>query len=276
SALTIAERIVKKSDLKKTLSYAHAVLCSDAAAASKLQQAADFPVLPPAAALKTARELLTAEKDEAIGAILLPEAGKNAGGILKHIKEDVKIFRARSAAEMSTLISGKKNIGRWLVLCRPFNCAPEVPQRLLFLSDLFRDAGALMPAVLRPTKLGGAMQNSQILAEAFALSRRGLFREPFYIHEPTVLCIRRQCFIKTGGIDARFKSLDYALTDLCLRMYQAGHRSIVAEDLSVFSSAPRQTVGALKAEEKEILVRKWGMESLKFMELLVSELHANS
>ena len=62
-------------------------------------------------------------------------------------------------------------------------------------------------------------------------------------------------------------------------MYQAGHRTVTAEDLAVFTDAApraRRDEAADRQLEKEILTRKWCLESLKFMELLVSELHANS
>lgn len=277
NGLNMAERIIKRVDTVKTLSHAHAVLCCNASDAEKLQEAAGVPVLAPSAGLKALEKLLAPAAPRDLGVIVLPEAAKCAPAALKNLPWNPKLFRAKDLTELSSVIMRNKALDRWLVLCRPFICAPEIPARLMFMSELFSDAGAVMPAVLRKASGAAALPQGKLLAEAFALSRRGIFREPFYIHEPTVLAFSREAFIKTGGTDERFQSLDYAITDLCLRMYQAGHRSIVAEDLAVF--APDASADRLptvrRAEEKERLVRKWGMEGLKFMELLVSEMHAN-
>ena len=275
--MTVAERIIKKVDTVKILSHAHTLLCCNDADSKKLQQLIGIPALASSAGLKAVQKLLAPSAPPELGVIVLPQALKSAAAALKNLPWKPRVFRAKDLAEMSSQILRHKSLERWLVLCRPFVCAPEIPSRLLFMSELFRDAGALMPAVLRKAAGAAALPQGKLLAEAFALSRRGLFREPFYIHEPTVLAFSRTAFAKTGGTDPRFQSLDYAMTDICLRMYQAGHRSIVAEDLAVFApdaSADRQPT-ARRADEKETLVRKWGMDGLKFMELLVSELHNN-
>ncbi|NLO91534.1 MAG: hypothetical protein GX410_06035 [Elusimicrobia bacterium] len=282
SGLNLAERTIKKADLIKTLSHANAVLCCDSAAAAKLQAAARFPVLGPAQGLREINALFRPQKPRRIGVVLLPQAYKMAAPLAAMLKRQpvtARFFKVGTVAEAAARIMSGRGTESWLLLCRAFTCSPEIPGKLLFMSELFRDAGAVMPAVLRKLDNAHALPHNKMLAEAFALSRRGLFREPFYINEPAVLCLNRGALLKTGGTDTRFSSPDYALTDLCLRMYQAGHRTITAEDLAVFTEGAAKTAKADTEErqlEKETLARKWCMESLKFMELLVSELHANS
>ncbi len=80
--------------------------------------------------------------------------------------------------------------------------------------------------------------------------------------------IRNELIRAIGALDTRFRTLNYALFDYCLKAFQAGHAVIEVNESFVFCSKMKLD-GAREAKaDKKLLLSKWGYSGAEFLEKL--------
>ena len=93
-----------------------------------------------------------------------------------------------------------------------------------------------------------------------------------YLTHICCILIRRQALEGAGALDERFRDLDAAWMDYCLRLQLAGTPVFLAQDALAFCKAggprDRSAWRLSSSADKELLIGKWSGLSLRFMESL--------
>lgn len=171
------------------------------------------------------------------------------------------------AAVNRAVLGAPADTALWAVVSGNFASCSALWDRLANACRVFPGAGMVLPSRVEFSGPAAARPPAAAL-EAISLARQGNHGEPLLVEDLPVTMIRTGVFRRVGGFDERFVSPSCAWTDLGLRMRQAGHAVVSADDAVV--CAPRARPAA--AGDIDLLTHKWCAEGLKVMELLAFEL----
>lgn len=178
--------------------------------------------------------------------------------------------------------------GSYVLLClHPFRPEAGLFQTLREGLDSLPLAGALAPwaySGIQRVGNGRASPKSAHFAAAFAMGRRGDWREVDYLNHACCVLLKREVVDRVGLLDERFSKASFAWMDYWLRLRQAGFYVYLGRDaLALCSRRSRRRVPSIHdealpgvREDKEMIIDKWCKGSLKFMESLLKVLEPPS
>ncbi|MFH1618724.1 MAG: hypothetical protein ABIG11_02365 [bacterium] len=204
--------------------------------------------------------------------IWLPGTGKAAAGLCRILRDRGTApasVRAASLDALSALITRSAGPEVRFVCFHDFSPDEYAVRSLLAALEACPSAGAAVAPC--PVFLTGPDRRAgRKLLAALSLSKKSSLAVPHFIGHVCLAAVRRKAAFLAGGLDPRFSSHAAAFTDLCLKMGLAGHSAVMPEDAAVSCGCR----AAITGPEKQLLVRKWGWESLRIMEMLVSGMGA--
>lgn len=254
---------------RRLLSCCDAVFCAETAGAQFLRgrfgaAAHKYDAIP---SVISSLGRSGAMKPERLGLLYRANAPMPGGAFRtvrrKSLPKGVPLFTALNRA----VLGAPADIALWAVVSRNFSSCSALWERLANACRVFPDAGLVLPAAAEFAGPAASRPPAAAL-EALSLARQGNHGEPLLVDDMPAFILRSAAFRGVGGFDERFVSPSCALTDLGLRMRQAGYAVISADDAVV--CAPKARPAA--AGDIDLLTHKWCAEGLKVMELLAFEL----
>lgn len=176
--------------------------------------------------------------------------------------------------------SGIRARGKKYILMLPDNTVvPEnFTTRLIFCMESRPDNGIVFPisngTVLITTNNTVPPPEEKYDFEEFLKKHFiGNFAQWRYLNavtEPSFL-IKSKIIDQVGLLDAGFKTLNYALIDLCYRIRQAGYRIIVNQEAFIYYREQKKYSDGDYMTDQRILVDKWGIMGGEFLNSLVDK-----